>query len=149
MARLRALREDIGHPERPGEPYPQDQAAARVGVRERTWQRWEGGQSVPYARHLAKIADEFGLALSDFDDGMGRRKSNGTPTPFAARDAGADRLEAIERQLAEIQGTLRRLADAAAARGAQAALENWQPGDPDRRSGHERRSTPPSPAVAG
>lgn len=46
----------------------QERAAAHVGVTMRQWQRWEGGQSVPYPRNLDAIAERFGIGVEEFFD---------------------------------------------------------------------------------
>ncbi len=46
----------------------QENAAARVGVTLRQWQRWEAGESVPYPRNLDSIASKFGLSVAEFFD---------------------------------------------------------------------------------
>jgi transcriptional regulator with XRE-family HTH domain len=100
MERLRKLREEVGHPDRPGKPLPAEEAAARAGVKYRTWQRWESGESVPYAKSLAKVADTFDIELTEFDDGAA--KGNRGTTPDLSRPDGiSDRLDAIERALEE------------------------------------------------
>lgn len=59
-ARLGELREDAN--------LTQEQAAAKVGVTLRQWQRWEAGESVPYPRNLDVIASRFGTTVADFFD---------------------------------------------------------------------------------
>lgn len=99
MQRLVKLREDVGHPERPGEPLPQDQAAQRAGVTVRQWQRWESGVSVPYARNLSAVADAFGFEVAEFYDGPAGQKPADTPSPFANGDD--SQLDRIEQRLNE------------------------------------------------
>lgn len=77
--RLTRLREEIGHPEKAGEPLPQDQAAARAGVTARQWQRWESGESVPYARNLSAVADAFEFDVGEFYDGPAGQRLAHTP----------------------------------------------------------------------
>lgn len=48
----------------------QEQAAAHVGVTMRQWQRWEAGDSMPYARNLEQIAERFEVPVADFYDGQ-------------------------------------------------------------------------------
>lgn len=96
MNRLLQLRAEIGHPEKHDKPLPQDQAAARAGVTVRQWQRWESGQSVPYARNLSEVADAFGFDVSEFYDGPAGREAAPTPTPFADRPSDARILELLE-----------------------------------------------------
>lgn len=59
-ARLADLREQAG--------LTQEQAAARVGVNLRQWQRWEAGDSMPYPRNLDTIASRFGISVDEFFD---------------------------------------------------------------------------------
>lgn len=54
----------------------QEQAAAKVGVTMRQWQRWEAGQSVPYPRNLDGIASKFGITVGEFFD-----EDNAGPPP--------------------------------------------------------------------
>lgn len=110
MRRLVKLRDDVGHPTREGEPLPQDQAAQRAGITYRQWQRWEAGESVPFARNLAKIADAFGFEVGEFDDGAGRETA-ATPSPFPG-DLGESQLDRVERRLDALEALL------------QGALEN-------------------------
>lgn len=65
--RLLKVREDNRDPGT-GEKLTQEDAALRVGVRARTWQRWEAGETVPYPRNLASIADAFGFDVAEFFD---------------------------------------------------------------------------------
>lgn len=46
----------------------QEQAAAKVGVTLRQWQRWEAGESVPYPRNLDSVASAFGISVAEFFD---------------------------------------------------------------------------------
>jgi transcriptional regulator with XRE-family HTH domain len=104
--RLVRLRTDIGHPEKAGEPLPQDQAAAKAGVTARQWQRWESGASVPYARNLSAVADAFGFDVGEFYDGPAGQQPAATPDPFVSGEERplADRLDAIEHALAAARG---------------------------------------------
>lgn len=43
----------------------QENAAPRVGVSYRQWQRWEGNESEPHAANLKKIADAFGISVAE------------------------------------------------------------------------------------
>ena len=65
-ARLRKLRADIGHPERPGHALPVDQAAARAEVNYRQWQRWEAGDTMPHSKNLERVAEAFGVDVAEF-----------------------------------------------------------------------------------
>lgn len=47
----------------------QEQAAAKVGVNLRQWQRWEAGDSMPYPRNLDTIASRFGISVDEFFNG--------------------------------------------------------------------------------
>jgi transcriptional regulator with XRE-family HTH domain len=46
----------------------QEQAAQKVGVTHRQWQRWEAGESMPYPRNLDLIATRFGITVAGFFD---------------------------------------------------------------------------------
>jgi transcriptional regulator with XRE-family HTH domain len=46
----------------------QEQAAAKVGVTLRQWQRWEAGESVPYPRNMDVVASKFGISVAEFFD---------------------------------------------------------------------------------
>lgn len=80
--RLRELRELHG--------LTQDQAAARVGINLRQWQRWEAGDSMPYPRNLDTIASAFGITVAEFFD----------PPPRVAVDH--SELGAVREQLARL-----------------------------------------------
>lgn len=66
----------------------QAQAADKVGVDTRTWQRWtdEDG-TIPYPRNLATIAERFGVSLDVFVDDAS------APQPAMAQPQ-LDRIEA-------------------------------------------------------
>ena len=83
-ARLVQIREDVGHPDKPGKPLTVEDAAAKAGVKYRTWQRWEAGESVPYARNLAAIADAFEFDVREFYDDSGDKRPTPDPFPPAA-----------------------------------------------------------------
>lgn len=101
MLRLTRLRTEIGHPERQGEPLPQDQAAARAGVTVRQWQRWETGVSIPYARNLSAVADAFAFDVAEFYDGPAGQQPAGTPSPFPEPNGIAGRLDQIEQRVTD------------------------------------------------
>jgi transcriptional regulator with XRE-family HTH domain len=46
----------------------QEDAARKVGVTHRQWQRWESGESTPYPRNLDKVASAFRVPVSTFFD---------------------------------------------------------------------------------
>jgi transcriptional regulator with XRE-family HTH domain len=46
----------------------QEQAAQKVGITVRQWQRWEDGTSMPHARNLKNVADAFKIKVTDFFD---------------------------------------------------------------------------------
>lgn len=98
-ARLEELRESNN--------LTQENAAAKVGVTLRQWQRWEAGESVPYPRNLDVIASRFGITVGEFFD----------ETPRAQL---SDRLDDLQEQVADLTSRLaalefeRELADAAA-----------------------------------
>jgi transcriptional regulator with XRE-family HTH domain len=48
---------------------PQEEAARRVKVGVRTWQRWEAGESVPYPRNIEAIAHAFDVSVEEFFEG--------------------------------------------------------------------------------
>lgn len=96
MNRLLRLRAEIGHPEKEDKPLPQDQAAARAGVTARQWQRWESGQSVPYARNLAEVADAFEFDVAEFYDGPAGKEAAATPSPFTGKTDDSRVLELLE-----------------------------------------------------
>lgn len=98
MQRLVRLRQEVGHPDKPGEPLPQDQAAQRAGVTARQWQRWESGASVPYARNLSAVADAYGFDVGEFYDGPAGQLPAATPSPFPAVDSD-ERLARLETML--------------------------------------------------
>lgn len=102
MNRLLQLRAEIGHPEKPDKPLPQDQAAARAGVTVRQWQRWESGESVPYARNLSEVADAFGFDVGEFYDGPAGKEPAETPSPFGSET----QLDRVERRLDALDGAL-------------------------------------------
>lgn len=84
--RLAQLREHSG--------LTQEQAAQKVGITHRQWQRWESGESVPYPRNLEVIASRFGITVAEFFDDM--PPSDG------------QMLERIEAMEAEIMAALRK-----------------------------------------
>lgn len=95
-AQLLALRQMLGTEEK---PLAMEEAARRVGVGHRQWQRWEAGESLPYPKNLSKIVDAFPAevgSLDYFDDGN-------TAKPV-------DRLTLLERELAEVKALVRELA---------------------------------------
>jgi transcriptional regulator with XRE-family HTH domain len=93
---LGELRQAHGDPDT-GKPLPQEEAARRVGVSYRQWQRWEAGDSVPYPRSLEAIAQAFDIDVSQFFDEPTARPA--TPDPFAGAD--------LKRQLDRIENMLR------------------------------------------
>jgi transcriptional regulator with XRE-family HTH domain len=58
--RLRELRERNG--------LSQEDAARKVGITHRQWQRWESGDSMPYPRSLDMVASTFGISVAEFFD---------------------------------------------------------------------------------
>jgi transcriptional regulator with XRE-family HTH domain len=58
--RLRELRERQG--------LSQEDAARKVGITHRQWQRWETGASMPYPRNLDAVASAFGISVAEFFD---------------------------------------------------------------------------------
>lgn len=43
----------------------QEEAASRVGVTHRAYQRWESGEAMPYPRNVEKIAGAFGIGVDE------------------------------------------------------------------------------------
>lgn len=77
MERLLELRERHG--------LSQEDAARKVGITHRQWQRWENGESMPYPRNLDAVASKFGISVAEFFD----------PEPDISVDvAQLDRIEA-------------------------------------------------------
>lgn len=58
--RLLELREHHG--------LSQEDAARKVGITHRQWQRWETGESMPYPRNLDAVASAFGISIVEFFD---------------------------------------------------------------------------------
>lgn len=46
----------------------QEDAARKVGITHRQWQRWETGASMPYPRNLDAVASAFGIGVGEFFD---------------------------------------------------------------------------------
>lgn len=96
VRRLVALREQHG--------LTQEQAAQKVGVTSRQWQRWESGDSVPYPRNLDQIASKFGVTVAEFFDNDGDHRS---PVVVDRLDGElADRIASIEDTLAGMEAAL-------------------------------------------
>lgn len=99
----------------------QEQAAAKVGVTLRQWQRWEAGESVPYPRNMDGIASHFGLSVSEFFDE--NPLSDGRTTILEAK------VEELEGVLAQMLARLDALdADAIERDEETAAARAVQPG---------------------
>jgi transcriptional regulator with XRE-family HTH domain len=80
--RLLELRESHG--------LSQEDAARRVGITHRQWQRWEQGESMPYPRNLELVANRFGISIREFfDDEVVLRDD----------DVDVDQLTRLERKL--------------------------------------------------
>lgn len=94
--RLRKLRADIGHPERPGKPLPIENAATRAQVKYRQWQRWEAGETSPRSTNLERVAATFGIDVSEFYE---TDKDASEPT----------QLDRIETALKHLEGEVRLL----------------------------------------
>lgn len=83
-ARIRTLRANKGNP-------PQPLVADAVGVAERTYQTWEGGEAKPGYRNLERLATYFGVSENYILTGV---EPAATPNPFELSDqAGAVRNE--------------------------------------------------------
>jgi transcriptional regulator with XRE-family HTH domain len=97
IQRLIALRDQHG--------LTQEQAAQRVGVTSRQWQRWESGESMPYPRNLDQIASKFGITVAEFFDKDGDHRS---PVVVNRLDGDLEaRIATIEDTLAGITRLLR------------------------------------------
>lgn len=77
MERLLELRERHG--------LSQEDAAHKVGITTRQWQRWETGESMPYPRNLDAVASRFGISVAEFFD---------PPDDISVDVAQLDRMEA-------------------------------------------------------
>lgn len=86
VQRLTDLRERHG--------LSQEDAAHKVGVTHRQWQRWEAGESMPYPRNLDGVASAFGISIQEFFDDQ----------PLPPDPVQLDRVEA---KLDELLGLLR------------------------------------------
>lgn len=73
----------------------QEQAAARVGVTLRQWQRWEYGESVPYPRNMDQIATKFGISVVEFFD-----------EELPAHHVLEARVELLEGEITELRGAI-------------------------------------------
>jgi transcriptional regulator with XRE-family HTH domain len=69
----------------------QEQAAAKVGVTLRQWQRWEAGESVPYPRNLDAVASRFGITVAEF---------------FDPEEGAVDRVTVLEAKVDELEKKL-------------------------------------------
>ena len=87
--RLKELRENKG--------FTQEQAAPFVGITLRQWQRWEGGESMPYPRNLDAIASKFGITIAEFFDGP------------VAETGLAEKMSLLEDHLVELQASVSEL----------------------------------------
>jgi transcriptional regulator with XRE-family HTH domain len=89
----------------------QEQVARAVGVTTRQYQRWEGAISTPYWRNIEALAEAFGVepgVIVDYPDGTTppedrlarmRRDMAGIE---ARGSTNAERIAALERQVAEL-----------------------------------------------
>lgn len=80
----------------------QEQAAQRVGITVRQWQRWEDGTSMPHARNLKLTADAFGIRVQDFFDEAEIERikggANGELRPYDLEG----RIDTLEQKLDEL-----------------------------------------------
>lgn len=97
--KLVELREREGHEDRPGKPMAVETAAERAGVRMRTWQRWEAGETTPYARNLSAIIEAFKLPADYFED-------TATSTPPETPERHVDLLESLGELRASVEQKL-------------------------------------------
>ena len=77
----------------------QEDAARKVGVTHRQWQRWESGESMPYPRNLDKVASAFGISVAEFFDDV----------PLTVPDTRSDQLDRIETELAGLRADIKQL----------------------------------------
>jgi transcriptional regulator with XRE-family HTH domain len=82
---------------------PQTTVADELGVSERAYQGWEGGEAKPSYRNLQRLAAYFNVG-EDFILTGERRGSvppaSGTPVLAARRESGEDRLARMEQEIA-------------------------------------------------
>lgn len=80
--------------------WTQEDAAQRVGVTYRAYQRWENGDSMPYARNLHRLADAFGVSPDTFLAITTEQPRNGARgDEVVSQGELLDRLDQIERKL--------------------------------------------------
>lgn len=66
----------------------QEEAAAKVGVTHRAYQRWESGESMPYPRNIERIAEAFEVEVDEL------LSEAATPSVNGNTQAQLDRIEA-------------------------------------------------------
>lgn len=106
VERLEELRERHG--------LSQEDAARKVGITHRQWQRWESGDSTPYPSSLSKIASAFGITVAEFFDEEGLPPAK---TPDPQLDRLEDMLNALLAGQAEAAVRLARIEEAVTALG--------------------------------
>jgi transcriptional regulator with XRE-family HTH domain len=129
-ARLTELRERHG--------LSQEDAARKVGITVRQWQRWETGESMPYPRNLDAVASSFGVTVSGFFDEASPVIEN-------------SQLDRIEGKLDELLGMLRDPAsgvaeDIATHLAEQQAAASRAAGGSNGRSDAKKATPPKAPA---
>jgi transcriptional regulator with XRE-family HTH domain len=125
--RLRELRERQG--------LSQEDAARKVGITQRQWQRWESGDSMPYPRSLDMVASTFGISVAEFFD----------PAEPVVDTTQLDRIEGKLDELlsllrGETDGELQEFARALAEAEAQVAGEAADRGKPAAKRAAKRRA---------
>jgi len=68
----------------------QEQAAHRIQISNRQYQRWEAGESTPHPNNLDRIAESYEMSIDEF---LGE-------APSGSRD---ERLTELERRLAAVE----------------------------------------------
>jgi transcriptional regulator with XRE-family HTH domain len=124
MAQMLRLRQMHGSED---DPMSQEEAAHTAGVSARTWQRWEAGDTVPYARNLSTVAEKFGLPLAI---GHGREEQAAVL---------ADQMAALAQKVDELTGLVNILIDHQSLRAEAEALEEPSSAAPAPRRAADRR----------
>jgi transcriptional regulator with XRE-family HTH domain len=120
MAQMLRLRQMHGSED---DPMSQEEAAHTAGVSARTWQRWEAGDTVPYARNLSTVAEKFGLPLDYFEtEPQGEPLAIGHGREEQAAVL-ADQMAALAQKVDELTGLVNILIDHQSLRAEAEALE--------------------------
>lgn len=81
----------------------QTEAAARFGITQPSYSRWELGQSSPSEQHLDALASFLGMAPDDLDRLLGREADGDDPLEAVRAE-----LAALQREVAELRAHLGR-----------------------------------------